>query len=87
MIVPRWVIGYEYKTLRMSFHLLRLLGRWLGSTILIKLMYAKAHFNDIRAKQVPGKKTKGLSYIHQGAFVTYVELNEKSSSAVVVMVP
>ena len=33
------------------------------------------------------KKTKGLSYIHQGVFVTYVEINEKSSSTVVVMVP
>ena len=33
------------------------------------------------------KKTKSLSYIHQGAFVTYVKINEKSSSAVVVTVP
>ena len=41
MIVPRWVIGCEYITLQTLFRLLRLLGRWLGSTILIKLMYAK----------------------------------------------
>ena len=33
------------------------------------------------------KKTKGLSYIHQGAFVTYAEINEKSTSTIVVMVP
>ena len=33
------------------------------------------------------EKTKGLSYIHQEAFVTYVKINEKSSSTVVVMVP
>ena len=33
------------------------------------------------------EKTKGLSYIHREAFVTYVETNEKSSSTVVVMVP
>ena len=32
------------------------------------------------------EKTKSLSYIHQGVFVTYVEIYEKSSSAVVVMV-
>ena len=32
------------------------------------------------------EKTKGLSYIHQGVFGTYVEIYEKSSSAVVVMV-
>ena len=32
------------------------------------------------------KKTKNLSYIHQGAFVTYGEIYEKSSSTVVVMV-
>ena len=32
-------------------------------------------------------KTKGLSYIHQWAFVTYVEINEKSSSTVVVIAP
>ena len=32
------------------------------------------------------KKTKGLSYIHQEAFVTYVEINGKSSSTVVLMV-
>ena len=31
-------------------------------------------------------KTKGLSYTHREAFVTYVEINEKSSSTVVVMV-
>ena len=34
----------------------------------------------------PLEKTKGLSYIHQGVFVTYVKINEKSSSTVVVMV-
>ena len=33
------------------------------------------------------EKTKGLSYTHWEAFVTYVEINEKSSSTVVVMVP
>ena len=33
------------------------------------------------------EKTKSLSYIHQGAIVTYVEINEKSFSTVVVMVP
>ena len=33
------------------------------------------------------EKTKGLSYIHREAFVTYVEINEKSSSTVVVIVP
>ena len=33
------------------------------------------------------EKTKNLSYIHQGAFVTYGEIYEKSSSTVVVMVP
>ena len=32
------------------------------------------------------EKTKSLSYIHQEAFVTYVEINEKSSSTVVVTV-
>ena len=35
----------------------------------------------------PWKKTKDLSYIHQGAFVTYVEKNEKSFSNVVVGMP
>ena len=33
------------------------------------------------------EKTKGLSYTHREAFVTYVEINEKSSSTVVVTVP
>ena len=33
------------------------------------------------------KKTKGSSYIHQEAFVTDVEMNEKSSGTVAVMVP
>ena len=33
------------------------------------------------------EKTRGFSYIHQEVFVTYVEINEKSPSAVVVMVP
>ena len=32
------------------------------------------------------EKTKGLSYIHQGVFVTYVDIYKKSSRAVVVMV-
>ena len=32
------------------------------------------------------EKTKSLSYIHQEAFVTYVEINEKSSSTLVVTV-
>ena len=32
------------------------------------------------------EKTKGSSYIHQGVFVTYVKIYEKSSSAEVVMV-
>ena len=36
MIAPQWVIGCGYITLKMLFYLLRLLGRWLGSTILIK---------------------------------------------------
>ena len=35
------VIGCRYTTLQKLFHLLRLLGRWLGSTKLIKLMSAK----------------------------------------------
>ena len=35
------VIGCGYITLQTLFFLLRLLGRWLSSTILIKLMYAK----------------------------------------------
>ena len=35
----------------------------------------------------PWKKQKSLSYIHQEVFVTYVKINEKSSSTVVVMVP
>ena len=34
-----------------------------------------------------GKKIKSLSYIHQGLFVTVVEINEKSFSTVIVMVP
>ena len=33
------------------------------------------------------EKTKSLSYIHWGVFVTYVEIYEKSFSTVVVMVP
>ena len=32
-------------------------------------------------------KTNGLSYIHQEVFVTYIEVSQKSSSAVVVTVP
>ena len=42
-------------------------------------------YHDVRAEQVFGKKNKVLSYIQQGAFVTYVEINEKSSSTIVVM--
>ena len=41
MNVPQWVIGCGYITFQTLLHLLRPLGRWLGSTILIKLMYAK----------------------------------------------
>ena len=42
MIAPQWVIGCRgHITLQTLFHLLRRLGRWLGSTILIRLMYAK----------------------------------------------
>ena len=33
------------------------------------------------------EKTKGLSYNHQGVFVTYVGIYKKSFSTVVVMVP
>ena len=33
------------------------------------------------------EKTQSLNYIHQGAFVTYVEIFKKSSSTVVVLVP
>ena len=33
------------------------------------------------------EKNKKLELIHQGAFATYVKINEKSSSTVVVMVP
>ena len=33
------------------------------------------------------EKTKGLSYIHRGVFVAYVEIYRKSSSTAVVMVP
>ena len=36
MIAPQWVIGCGYITLKMLFYLLRLLERWLDSTILIK---------------------------------------------------
>ena len=92
MIVPQWVIGCGYTTLQRLFHLLRPLGRWLGSTILIKLMYAK------NAASIPGtsmtyvlnkslEKTKGLSYTHQGAFVTYAKIYGESSNTVVVIVP
>ena len=41
MTVPQWVIVCGCITLQTLFHLLAPLGRWLGSTILIKLMYAK----------------------------------------------
>ena len=41
------------------------------------------YINGIRDKQVLGKNAKGLSYNHREAFVTYVEMNEKSSSTVV----
>ena len=56
---------------------------------LIKLIYAKTQL-VFHAEQVLNKsleKTKSSSYIHQVAFVTYVEINEKSSSTLVVMVP
>ena len=33
------------------------------------------------------EKNKSLSYIHKEVFVTYVEINKKSSSTVVVTVP
>ena len=71
MIVPQWVIGCEHVTLLTLFILMRLLGRWLGNTTLIKLMYAKMQFVS-QAYQWHTcltslwKKTKGLSYIHQG---------------------
>ena len=45
------------------------------------------HINDIRAEQVFEKKTNGLSCIHQEVFVTYIEISQKNSSAVVVTVP
>ena len=48
--------------------------------------YAR-HISDLRAEEVFGKKTKSLSYIQQGILVTYFEINEKSSSTVVVMMP
>ena len=38
MTALQWVIGCGCITLQTFFHLLRLLGRWLGSTI---LMYVK----------------------------------------------
>ena len=41
MTALQWVIGCGCITLQTFFHLLRLLGRWLGSTILIKLMHVK----------------------------------------------
>ena len=92
MIVPQWVIGCGYITLQTLFHLLRLLGRWLGNTILIKLMYAKMRLAS-QAYQwhtcwsSPWKKTKNLSYIHREAFATYVEITGKSSSTVGITVP
>ena len=39
IIAPQCMIGCGYMTLHALCHLLRLLGRWLGNTILIKLMY------------------------------------------------
>ena len=71
---------------------IELLRRWLSSTILIRLIYAKMRLAS-QAYQwhtcwtSPWKKTKGLSYIHQGAFVTCAEICDKSPSNVVVMVP
>ena len=55
-------------------------------------MYAK------NAASIPGtsmtyvlnkslEKTKGLSYTHQGAFVTYAKIYGESSNTVVVIVP
>ena len=88
MIVPQWVIGCGHIT----FLLFKLLGRWLGSTILIRLMYAKTRLVS-QAYQWhtcwtnPWKKSKSLSYIHQEAFANYVGIYEKNSSTVVVMVP
>ena len=45
------------------------------------------YINNIRPEQVFEKITKGLSCIHQEVFVTYVEINGKTSSTVVVTVP
>ena len=41
MTAPQWVTGCGYKTLQTLSFLLRPLRRWLGSTILIRLVYAK----------------------------------------------
>ena len=90
MIVPQWVTDCGYTTLQTWFHLLRPLGRWLGSTTLIRLMNVKTQLVSQQYQwhtswKSPWKKTKSLSYIHQEAFVTHVGIYEKSSSTVVVM--
>ena len=90
MIVLQWVIGCWYITLQTLLLLLRPLGRWFSSTILIKLMYTKARLVSQAYQWYTcwtslWKKTKDLSYIHHGAFATYVEINENSSSTEVIM--
>ena len=87
-IAQQWVIGCEYKTLQTLCHLLRPSGKWPSHTILIRLMYAETqlashamYINDIHTEQ------SLENHIHQEACITYVKINEKRFSTVVVMVP
>ena len=71
MIVPQWVIGCGHITLQTLVLLLRPLRRWLSSTMLIKLIYAKTRLVS-QAYQwhtcwtSPWKKTKGLELYSPG---------------------
>ena len=71
MIVPQWVIDCGYTTLQTWFHLLRPLGRWLGSTTLVRLMNVKTQLVSQQYQwhtcwKSPWKKNKKLELYSPG---------------------
>ena len=88
----QWMIDCSYTKLQRLCHLLRCLERQPYDTILIRLMYAKTQlvfqvYQWSTYWTTLWQKRWSLSYMHQEAFITQIEINEKNLRTEVAMVP
>ena len=90
MIAPQWVIGSGYSDVVPFIEAFRkMAGQHYPDKIDVykdAVSIPSTSMIYVLNKSLE-KKIKGLNYIHQGTSVTYVEIYEKNSSTVVIMVP